>query len=426
MRRFGPRWSVAGWSLGLLVGAIAVLAARLAPALNPMNLPLLLLIGLGWAAFMGAYLGGRVAPASRRAAVGWAIVMGVAVAALTAASVVPVPPFVLVAIAVSPTAWPVTLPAAAAWVALLRWTKLRTLMERPTGVLVAAAMSFALLVWRFQAPLVLGSIERELCASYPGERIVATAWSPGGRWLAFASERGYTVETVRLLDVTTGAISTVDSGSALAAGLGLAVDDRGTLSYQVGGVPIAGSFDTGTALQSAPIGAAAVRVGSLPGVVTLVGTRDGLVGIVEIYRPPGRRAAWIRPSERGVELVDLTPDELARNPEAGIALAAYDGSFTVQLSTGRRSVPMPVAATSSISITPDHRHLVFVEPVMVNGSATGFRLVAESLESGERISLVEDRPAFDARIAGGRLAYLGSWGEENSLCITRLDLALGL
>jgi hypothetical protein len=166
-------------------------------------------------------------------------------------------------------------------------------------------------------------------------------------------------------------------------------------------------------------------VGRLPTALSVIGLPDGLGGILEAGGGNGPRPVLLSVRAGGVQVAELPPEELGRYPEIGSELAGMDGSFTVELPSGTRTFSFGEDLPQPLTITPDHRSLVFVDtgPMTAAGDY-GPRLVAQSVETGRRI-VIRDGWTWEARIAGGWLAYLATLGSENAVCVTRVDPALG-
>ena len=418
---------LAGGGSALLAAGVAIVAARYLDLAGPLaTTPVLLLLGLGYATLFGAYLAPRIVRADVGVAFMLALLYGVLVPAAVAASVLPVPPFVLLALFFSATAWPLTLPAAAAWAALIRTARWRAVVNRPTGALLAAILATLLVGWRFTAPLTTGSVATELCTSFPGERIEAIALSPHGAWLAIASERNYVESTIRTLDTATGHLAVVASGADVNA-FRLAVDDLGNVTYLAAAPLGSPAYDREEQVILVSSDGNARLLGTVPNGVLLVGTPDGLAATVE-PPPEGiqrRHAVWVRATPSGIDLIPFREDELARYPEVG-AEVLEEMTFPVRLPSGLYHVARPTDSEYAFTFTPDHRYLVFEAiGLTVAGELASQQVVAQSVVSGERLVL-RNGAASEARVAGDRLAYLPAYGEEKPVCVTRLDPILGL
>src|SRR5262245_4790369 len=106
----------------VIAGVASMAATRVIDVAGPLGaLPPLQLLGVGVAVLYGAWL----APAAQQAKRPGAVVLGLAYGAIVPATVAAVltiaaPPIVPIAVAVSVVAWPLTMPAALAWLALVR------------------------------------------------------------------------------------------------------------------------------------------------------------------------------------------------------------------------------------------------------------------------------------------------------------------
>jgi hypothetical protein len=424
------RWASA--VAALIVGAISIAATRAWDVLGPLaTMPLFQLLGLGAAVAIAPFLGPRVAVASPATAFVFTLVYGAlvpaAVGGLLGILLLPLLPIV---IGVSMAAWPLTMPAAFAWAALLRWRRSRDRLGSPATAALVGVLALLVVALRFTQPLITRSEGGALCASYPGESIEVIAWSPGGRWLAFASRHGYTRESIRIVDAESGRIHDLVSGEGVMATFGMALDDAGQVTYQA---PASGAaaprYAEDLALWVTSARDEPRSIGVVPGVVMLVGTTAGVAGIIESTTSGRyeRTAVWLRSGSAGVELVPLTADELAEHPEAGIALANFEGSFAVRLATGTYKVTWPNDVTYDLSITPDHRHLVFqARHLSDDGNLDYERLVAQSVETGARTVIREGGGSWGVRVAGGRVASIGYPEDENRLCVAPLGASLGL
>jgi hypothetical protein len=413
------------------VGATALVVARVLGAVTPFGgMPIIELLGIVYAVLLGAYLAPRVSRLATGPSAYIGAVYGAAAAAAVAATIMPIPPLVFIALAASAMAWPLAVPAGVAWAVAIRSPQVRGFLGHPIRATIAVVGALALLGWRYTQPLVIGAVDGQLCVSFAGESIQLSSWSPSGRWLAISSNRGYLETHLRILDTDSGRIHAVDVGDGVLSDLGVAIDDDGAATYQAA-VPLPGSptLENEIRLRVASPSASPTDLGSLPALLIVVGTRDGAVGLLDPSQARGSDslAVWLRPSDLGVDFVALTEDEIRKNPGVGLALAEYDGTFTVELPTGVVEVAMPSDASSQVSITTDHRHLVYqARHVTVDGILLYEGLVAQSIATGDRMVLRQDGAAWDARIAGGRVAYLTYPGAENRLCVARLDASLGL
>jgi hypothetical protein len=419
---------LAGIAAAVLVGAGAIVAVRVTGFSGGTSIfGVLQLLGIAYAALIGAWLGPRIARGTGEIAFLLVLVYGALVPAAVAVTVMPVPPFVLLALIGSAMVWPVTYPAAGTWALLLRWRPARERLDGFVGATAALVVAALLVAWRFTAPLVTQSTSGELCASFAGETIDAIAWSPSGRWLAITSEHGSAELTIRVLDAGSGAMTTLATGSRWYAGIGLAVDDAGRVTYlSQGAITGFPGDDLMQELWSAAPGDTPRRLGTVPVALTLVGTSAGPAAVIETepFGRPTRIGAWLRPTSSEIAVVPMTPDELQRYPEVSIELDPEASSFPVWLDNRTVTVARPPDGSFSETITPDRRHLVFQAFALAGDVVAYDHLVAESIESGQRVVLREGPRHWNAIVAGVRLAFIDGLSDENRVCVGPLGVAL--
>ena len=217
-------WRLQGAAAAFLVGSLAVVLGAVNDQLRTLlTEPVIVVLGLGVATLLGAGLANWAVVRPLRTAVpigiGYGMVVPMIVAALIALPLAPI------AAVFAIIAWPVTIPTALAWLALLRWGRSRAKLTLVPSVSAAIVLAAVMLVIRFTQPGTMVSAETGTCVTFPGERIAEIAWSPDGEWLGVGSE-GDAVGTVRLIEQATGRIIELARGPYVDVTAGLAVGRR--------------------------------------------------------------------------------------------------------------------------------------------------------------------------------------------------------
>jgi hypothetical protein len=421
-----PRpFHLAGAVAAVLSGSVVTWLAREANDVAVLtNLPVLILLGLLAAAFLGAAFAARTIAAPPFPAVLLAFAVGLLSPAIVAGVVVL--PLAPIAILFSPIAWPITMPAALGWLVLVRWPRTRTRLDRPGFAFVALALSGVLLGLRYTQPFESTGPGGGSCIAFPGESIETIAWSPDGEWLGIGSERSYAEGHVRVLRASTGDVLELAHGDTVQAAWGLAVGPAGEISYLVVDVFTAETDPLhGAAIWVAAPGVPAQKVAALPtaAVSRITWTPDGVGGLLmldprthrEIQRP-----VWVRTSGDVAELVPMTDAEAA-TPAMATLLESYQESIRLNVDGVVREIQWPPDATGSIVVSPDGTQLIFEAwRLTAAGEREYDHLVAQSVATGQRAVLLEAQ-GWEARVAGDRLAYIESAAfTDNRLCVVDL------
>lgn len=263
----------------VVAGSIAVILGGISEVSDALvSEPGIVLIGLAVAAGLGGRLGLEVVRGPLVEAIGIAIAYGALVPMLAGAFIaLPVAP---IAALVGILAWPVTIPAALIWLALIRWDRSRTRLSTIAPAATAIVLSTALLVVHFTQPAVSMSAEAGQCLAFPGENIATIAWSPDGEWLGIGSE-GDGGGIVRVIEQDSDKLSELARGPFVDAFAGVAVGPGGEATYLVHAQPATAVEEEGAELwRGSPAGATS-RFTALPtpGLGDLTWTPDGIAAV---------------------------------------------------------------------------------------------------------------------------------------------------
>lgn len=422
---------LAGASAAFLVGSLAVIIGGATDQLRALlTAPVIVVLGLVVASVLGAGLARKASTSRLIVAAGIAIAYGLLVPVLVGVLIaLPLAPF---AAAVAVIAWPVTVPSALAWFALIRLDRSR---ERLATIPVAPAaliLATVLLVLRFTQPGTTSSAETGKCVSFPGERIATIAWSPDGAWLGVGSERnGQGI--VRVLEQAPGRIIELARGPYVdAASSGVAVGPGGSTTYLVDiQGPSANAEEEGATLWVASPNQVSRPFAELPtpGLSDLIWTPDGIAAVQwadPLTWTETHRLVWVRPSTSAASAFEpIAPDLILDYP----ALAPFVNptamsQMTIKTPSGERIVDWPSDASGEVSVTTDGGFLVFHARALTDDQVDEkySELVAQATEGGGRVVLVPGE-GWTPKIAGGRVAYLTFPAYfDNSVCIKEVAI----
>ena len=420
-----------GAAAAFVVGTLAVIVGGFSKQSRVLlSEPIIVGLGLAVAAVFGAGLARRVATSRLSAAIGVAIGYGLVVPMLVAAMIaLPVAP---IAAMFAIVAWPVTVPAALAWLALTRWDRSRKRLGEVRVATAAVALAIMLLVIRFTQPAATVSAEAGRCVTFPGERIATIALSPDGAWLGVGSERdGEGI--VRVIEQSSDNIIELARGPYVdAAASGVAVGPGGATTYLVN---IQGASalpqDEGAALWLASPNEPARRFAEIPtsDLSNLTWTPDGIAA-VQLVDPvtwtETHRLAWIRPNAAIADAFEPISPALIPNYRvlAPFVNPSPGRSIAVRTPAGDRTVNWPSDASGDVSVTADGAYLVFhARALRDDGVDEKYsHVVAESTENGGRVELVPGG-GWAAQVEAGRLAYLTFPSDpENSVCVKAVPI----
>jgi hypothetical protein len=348
-------------------------------------------------------------------------VVPILVAALIALPLAPI------AAAFGIVAWPVTVPAALAWLALVRWDRSRVRLGEGPSAPASIILVTLLLLLRFTQPGATASAAAGQCLTFPGERIATIAWSPDGAWLGVGSERdGEGI--VRVIDQASGKIFELARGPYVdAASTGVAVGPGGATTYLVN---VQGAFaqpdDEGATLWLASPIEAARPFADLPtpGVSDLTWTPDGIAGVQWV--DPGtwtlvHRLVWVRPNRGTADAFEpIAPERILDYPVLAPLLSPTpEGPMVVTTPSGDRTIDWPSDASGDVSVTTDGDFLVFHARALTDdGSDEKYSdMVAVSTQDNRRVVVVPGE-GWTPKIAAGRVAYLTFPAyPDNRLCV---------
>ncbi len=407
-----------------IVGSLAVILGDGASDVVQVLLmePGIVVIGLAVAAGLGGGLGVKVVQRPLVGAIGVAIGYGALVPVIVA--VVIALPFAPIAALVAVVAWPVTIPAALAWLALIRWDRSRRRLSTSATAATAVVLSITLLVIRFTLPAVTVSGEAGQCLTFPGENITTIAWSPDGEWLGVGSEAdGGGI--VRVIDQGSNKMSELARGPFVHAFSGVAVGPGGETTYLVHAQPVVGAEDEGAQLWRASPAQAARPFADLPtpGLVDFTWTPDGIAAVQwvdPVTFAETHRLVWVRPNTPAADVFDpIAPDRILDHPVLALLADPQHGApITVRTPSGDRTVEWPEDAAEEASVTADGAFLILqvlaFTPDVVDEEYG--RIVAQSTETGQRVVLLQGEGRAP-ELAGGRLAYLTPDYPGNTVCV---------
>jgi WD40 repeat protein len=323
-------------------------------------------------------------------------------------------------------AWPVTVPAALGWLALMRWDRSRERLGATPSASAAIVLAAALLVLRFTLPSVTVSAVGGSCLAFPGETVRAIAWSPDGDWLGVASELD-SAGIVRVIKQDSGKIIELARGPYInAAFSGLAVGPGGVTSYLV---DVEGASarpeEQGASVWVASPTAAPRRFADLPtpAVSDLTWTPEGIAAVQHVDTTSWtetHRMVWVKPNPRGAGILDPIASELLLDyPVLAPSVNPWPAQMTVRTPSGDQTVDYPPDATGDVSVTSDGAFLVFHARALTDDEVDDKHneVVAESTENGHRSVLVPG-DGWTPEVAAGRLAYLTFPAyPNNSVCV---------
>lgn len=418
------RGSFAGGALvAFVVGVIAVLVGGFDERLRALLAePILVGLGLVVASILGGALSGKVINVSRTRAVAISLIYGLAVPASVALLIaLPVAP---IALGFSMLAWPITIPAALAWLVLLRLQARRERGRREARRAVAFGLAVALLAVRFTQPLTSTSAAGAACITFPGERIESLSWSPDGEWLGLASERD-AEGIIRLVEQRTGRVVELARGPNVSVSSGIAVGPGGETTYIVDaqGASVAPEDEEWSAWTASPASAPR-RLAYLPtpALFDLTWTPDGVAAVLAVDPTSWseiHRLVWVRANTLPADSLEpIGPEAAARYPVLSPLLTAEPKEVNIRVGGEERRVPWPDDAQGDVSVTPDGAYLVFHARKLSADAERELHshLVAQSTATGDRVVLAEEE-AWEARLSTRSVAYLTFPAYEgNSAC----------
>ena len=418
-----------GTVAAFIVGSLAViLGGRASDVVTAfLSEPGIVVIGLSVAAGLGSGLGVRVPQRPLVDAIGVAIAYGALVPVIVAVVIAfPVAPLAaLVAIA----AWPVTIPTALVWLALIRWDRSRVRLSTVAPAATAVVLSTALLFIRFTQPATTMSAEAGQCLTFPGESIRTIAWSPDGEWLGIGSEAdGGGI--VRVIDQDSNEISELARGPFVEAASGVAVGPGGETTYLVHVPGVTHTEDEGARLWQASPAESARPFADLPtpGVFGLTWTPDGIAavqGVDPTTWTETHRIVWVRPRKSPIDTFEPIPSErqLDYPVLAPLVDPSLNAPMTVRTPTGKRTIRWPLDASVDGSISTAGTFLVFHAFALTADEVDEAysQIVAQSTETGQRIVLLE-REGRSPMLAAGRLAYLTPDYPDNTVCVKAMTM----
>ena len=412
-----------GTVAAFIAGSLAlILGGAMEPVRGLLTEPGIVLIGLSVAAGLGGGLGLKVVRRPLVEAICIAIAYGALVPMLAAAIIaLPVAPL---AAAVAVIAWPLTIPTALAWLALIRWDRSRIRLSTIAPAATAVVLSTALLLIRFTQPAATTTAAAGRCLTFPGEDIATIAWSPDGEWLGVGSE-GDGIGIVRVIEQGSNTISELARGPFVVARLGVAVGPGGETTYLVDDQGATAAEDGRARLWRASPTYAARPFAELPtpGLADLTWTTDGIAAVQwvdPVTWTETHRLVWVRPNSRAAEALDpIAPDQVLDHPVFALLTDPWPkASITIQTPSGDRVIEWPEEASDGASVTANGAFLVFhvltYDPDAVD--LDDGQVVAQSTNTGQRVVLLEG-DASEPKVAAGRLAYLTAAFPQNSVCV---------
>lgn len=415
---------MAGAAAAFLVGSVAVLVGGTTDQLRALlTAPVIVLLSLAVASLLGAALGPRAVGSRWVAAIAIALAYGLVVPVIVAALIaLPLAP---IAAMFAPIAWPVTVTAAVAWLALIRWERTRRRLASVPSVGAATILATVLLALRFTQPNVTASSVIGQCVSFPGERIGSIAWSPDGSWLGIASERGGE-GIVRVIAQPSGKITELARGPYVdATSAGVAVGPGGETTYLVNvqGASARPEDEGATLWVASPTDAAHLfAVLPTPGIADLTWTTDGIAAVQWVDPATWtetHRLVWVRPNTANpFEAID--PNVILEHPVlAPLVMPSPEDPMTIRTPSGVKIVDAPSDTSGEISVTIDGRYVVFNARALTADQVDEEynHVVGESTVDGGRVVLVPE-PGWTPKVAAGRVAYLTFPAyPDNSVCV---------
>ena len=406
-------WALRGAAAAFLVGSLVVLVGGTTDQLQALlTEPRIVGLGLAVASLLGAGLAQRVAIRRRseaiRIAVNYGLVVPMLVGALIALPIAPIAALFAI------VAWPVTVPAALAWLALIRWDRSRARLGQAPTAAAAVLLATFLLVIRFTQPTSTISAAAGECVTFPGERIAAIALSPDAVWLGVGSERDG-VGIVRVIEQSSGKIVELARGPYVdAAGSGVAVGPGGAATYLVNNWGVSPTpEDESAALWLASPSEPARRFADVltPSLTNLTWTPEGIAAVQRVDPVTWtemHRLIWVRPNTAIADAFEpIPPAQILEFPAlAPLVNSSPETAMQVRTPTGDRSVDWPSDANADLSVTPDGAYIVFpARALTADGVEKYSDVVAESTENGSRVVLVPGE-GRSPQVAAGRVAYL--------------------
>lgn len=428
-RRVGGETS--GMTAAFVVGSIAVIRGDVTEVSRVLlSEPGIVLIGLAVAAGLGGRFGLEVAQGPLVPAIGIAIAYG-ALVPMLAAAVIALPVAPLAAI-IAVVVWPVTIPAALIWLALIRWDRSRARLSTTAPAATAIALSTGMLIIHFTLPAVSISAEAGQCLRFPGENIATIAWSPDGDWLGVASE-GDSGGIVRVVQQDLNKIYELARGPFVDASAGVAVGPGGEATYLVHAQPAPAVEEQAAELwRGSPAGPAS-RFATLPtpALGHLTWTPDGIAAVQwvdPVTWTETHRLVWVRPNTPAVDVFDaIAPDRILDHPVLALmADPVPETSIKIRTPSGDRVIDRPQDASEGVSVTADGAFLVFhAGAFMAEGSDEEYgEIVAQSTETGRRVTLLEGE-GLAPKLGAGRLAYLTPAYPDNGVCVKNVKAVIG-
>jgi hypothetical protein len=406
-----------------IAGSLAViLGSDIEPVRVLLLEPGIVVIGLAVAGGIGGGLGLKVVQGPLVEVIGIAIAYGALVPMIAGAVIaLPVAP---IAAAFGVVAWPVTIPTALAWLALVRWDRSRERLSTAPTAGAAVILATALLVIRFTQPAATMSAGAGQCVTFPGESIATIAWSPDAQWLGVGSESdGGGI--VRVIEQDSNKISELARGPFVVPSSGVAVGPGGETTYLVYAQGVTAAEEDGAQLWRASPTAASSPFADLPtpGLVDLTWTPDGVAAVQwvdPVTWTETHRLVWVRPNATAADVFDpIAPDGLLRHPV--LALMADPSRMepiTLRTPSGDRTIEWPEDASDGASVTGDGAFLVFhVGAFTAEWVDEEYgQVVGQSTETGQRVVLLQGEGRAP-KLAAGRLAYLTPGYPENTVCM---------
>jgi hypothetical protein len=424
------RWWAQGAAGAFVVGCLTTILGGATDQLHVLlSEPIIVALGLFVATLLGAGLAHRATKSHPIVAVGTAVGYGLLVPVLVAVLIaLPVAP---IAAIFATAAWPITVPAALGWLALIRWDRSRERLAAAPSASAAVVLAVVLLVIRFTLPSVTASAVGGSCLAFPGEHVRAVTWSPDGNWLGVATEEG-SGGVVRVIEQDTGKIIELARGPHInAAFTGLAVGPGGVTSYLVDVEGAAArAEEQGASVWVASPAAAPRRFADLPmpAVSDLTWTPDGIAAVQHVDTTSWTETnllVWLRPNQSTAGILDPIPSErLLDYPMLAPLVNPWPAQMTIRTSSGDRTVDYPPDVTGDVSLTSDGAFLVFHARALTDDGVDdkNNQVVAESTENGRRRVLVPGE-GWTPKVAAGRVAYLTFPSyPNNSVCVKAVDI----
>jgi len=417
-----------GTVAAFIIGALAVILAGRGSATVQALLsePGIVVIGLSVAAGLGSGLGVKVLRRPLIDAIGVAIAYGALVPVIVA--MVIALPFAPIAAFVAVVAWPVTIPAALGWLALIRWDRSRARLSTIVPAASAAALSVALLVIHFTLPAVTASAEGGACLTFPGENITTIALSPDAEWLGIGSEAD-AGGIVRVVQQSSNKIIELARGP-VAVWSGVAVGPGGQTTYLIDDQGATGVEDEVRLWRASPTEAARPFADlPTPGLAHLTWTPDGIAAVQwvdPVTWTETDRLVWVRPNAPTADVFEpIAPDAFRGHPIlVPLVDPLPDAPMTIRTPSGDRTIEWPPDASVDASVTADGAFLVFHARALTADEVDEAYsyVVAQSTETGDRVVLLRGEGRAP-KMAAGRLAYLTPDYPDNTVCVKTVTAA---